>query len=1223
MKKRLFKLKKDSIVLILLIVRTTGWSCTVQICKYDTYRPDVKAEVKEEESKVKPAGSTSNPSQSSTVTPKNNSRNSHSSTGSTSDCSNTLTNCRNNQTETAAKKGFPSPQVPYPCYTALNHKERVAYLQSLKKKNCHTAPQDLMTKVQNEVSEFMKYLQDVSKVCADNYKYVPTGAARYLEEYFKACSDHMMGFPQIYSIQEITSLTSGKYVSNISLNFEKQLLAMGNIEIVENKILPDKAQLSVDYDSVSSVIAPFKKAKHFHRAISSDRNAEKLSATYEPHVCLAKEAFLQLLNNSSGFTEAWELPVWVKENPGKGSTPSKTVYIDPPLLKTQMTWRERSHLFHEESVKLAYKKTGSKPVFFLATEDFSSTTDFVPEERSSRAVVSFEDTSIDFEVDVTDLESFGESYQPNKKVKGKDESKALSKNQTVGLSNAKSGLDKSAVTEASTSKDIPLLSPTLPEKELKEETVKTDAEDSSVDNTAKEMLIAVSEDPAYNSSSVEEYSSSDCPRAKRLRQGSVYSLDHSIDSDEERLIIDHPGSPLNCLAKKTQMAPPTPEGANDSINDQTSDATMPLSPTTAAKGAKKGTKRPRVSGDCDQLGHILRMQNAMLKSAISKGQKAQTSECRPPEPKVNNNPHSLVKPCVSSYLESGEGLDEEAATPIIPGPEVKKKRLLRDELLASAEDEADYEAPEEGSVLYKLYSLLDVLLMVRSTVEIAHPRHDQGTFRAVPVQVLPKLEYQLCYGGESLTHTEACLLWGEHLLHSSTASFIGRINAHTSTMVQLQELSADWIQKTSCDFRPARCLNTLHHILKKVMGLQEGRYLLGHKPGEAFVTIFKASEGKKPSRSIYDLQAVHCGPPVFPLDAKVPWVPLDPFHLMPFHQKHNRPPCIFPPCPHPQHKNSEPTYPTVVPAPDFDPDKDAARIETAIKTKGVDEQTIIQILTKRTYSQRREIAFAYERRAKKDMISALKGALSGSLETVILGLMKSTAQYDASEIKASIKGLGTDEESLIEILCSRSTSELLEIKKVYKELFKKDLEKDVAGDTSGDFAKLLLALVEAKRAEPSNVVDYEKIDEDARALYDAGVKRKGTDVKTWIAIMSERSVPHLQKVFERYKSYSPYDMQESIRKEVKGDLEKSFLTLVQCFENKQLYFANRLSDAMKSKGAKEKVVTRIMVSRCEVDLKKIRSEFKTQFGKSLYQTIAEHTKGDYQTALLSLCAGDD
>lgn len=30
----------------------------------------------------------------------------------------------------------------------------------------------------------------------------------------------------------------------------------------------------------------------------------------------------------------------------------------------------------------------------------------------------------------------------------------------------------------------------------------------------------------------------------------------------------------------------------------------------------------------------------------------------------------------------------------------------------------------------------------------------------------------------------------------------------------------------------------------------------------------------------------------------------------------------------------EPTYPTVLPARDFDPDKDSARIETAIKTKG-------------------------------------------------------------------------------------------------------------------------------------------------------------------------------------------------------------------------------------------------------------------------------------------------
>lgn len=57
--------------------------------------------------------------------------------------------------------------------------------------------------------------------------------------------------------------------------------------------------------------------------------------------------------------------------------------------------------------------------------------------------------------------------------------------------------------------------------------------------------------------------------------------------------------------------------------------------------------------------------------------------------------------------------------------------------------------------------------------------------------------------------------------------------------------------------------------------------------------------------------------------------------------------------------------------------------------------------------------------------------------------------------------------------------------------------------------------------------------------------------------MTEWSVCHLQKVFDRYKSYNHYDMLESI-KEVKGNLENAFLNLVQCIQNKPLYFANQL-----------------------------------------------------------------
>lgn len=50
------------------------------------------------------------------------------------------------------------------------------------------------------------------------------------------------------------------------------------------------------------------------------------------------------------------------------------------------------------------------------------------------------------------------------------------------------------------------------------------------------------------------------------------------------------------------------------------------------------------------------------------------------------------------------------------------EEILSQDLQAGAEDEQDYEAPEEGNLLYKLYSLQDLLLMVRSSVSLTHTR---------------------------------------------------------------------------------------------------------------------------------------------------------------------------------------------------------------------------------------------------------------------------------------------------------------------------------------------------------------------------------------------------------------------------------------------------------------------------------------------------------------------
>ncbi|KAI5625263.1 annexin A1 [Silurus asotus] len=312
---------------------------------------------------------------------------------------------------------------------------------------------------------------------------------------------------------------------------------------------------------------------------------------------------------------------------------------------------------------------------------------------------------------------------------------------------------------------------------------------------------------------------------------------------------------------------------------------------------------------------------------------------------------------------------------------------------------------------------------------------------------------------------------------------------------------------------------------------------------------------------------------------------------------------------------------TVTPFPAFNPAGDAAVLDKAIKTKGVDEDTIIEVLVKRTNEQRQQIKAAYQKAAGKPLDVALKAALKGELEDVVLALLCTPAQYDAHELKLAMKGLGTDEDTLVEILASRTNKEIRDLKNAYKEAFKKDLEADIKSDTSGHFRDGLLALCKAARSEDPNV-NAELADKDARDLYEAGEKRKGTDCGVFINILISRSAPQLRKVFDCYSKYSKVDVAKAIDLELKGDIENLLISVVKCAGSKPAYFAEKLNLAMKGSGYKAKILTRIMVSRSEIDMVQIKKEYKTKYGKTLYKDILDDTKGDYEKILLALCGSD-
>uniref|UniRef100_A0A3P9IY69 Annexin n=1 Tax=Oryzias latipes TaxID=8090 RepID=A0A3P9IY69_ORYLA len=307
---------------------------------------------------------------------------------------------------------------------------------------------------------------------------------------------------------------------------------------------------------------------------------------------------------------------------------------------------------------------------------------------------------------------------------------------------------------------------------------------------------------------------------------------------------------------------------------------------------------------------------------------------------------------------------------------------------------------------------------------------------------------------------------------------------------------------------------------------------------------------------------------------------------------------------------------------DFDPTVDAETLYNAMKGIGSDKEAILDLVTARSNAQRQEIIGAYKCSFGKDLIEDLKYELTGKFERLIVSLMRTPAYLDAKEIHDAVKGVGTNERCLIEILASRNNKQTQDMVAAYKDAYGRDMEEDIITDTSGHFKKMLVVLIQGTRDE-SGVVDADLVQQDAQDLYEAGEAQWGTDEAKFIMILGNRSVTHLRMVFDEYEKVAEMSIEDSIKNELSGDFERLMLAVVQCIRSVPMFFAKRLYKAMKGLGTADNTLIRIMISRSEIDMLDIRECFRLRYEKSLYNMIKDDTSGDYKRTLLNLCGGDD
>lgn len=224
------------------------------------------------------------------------------------------------------------------------------------------------------------------------------------------------------------------------------------------------------------------------------------------------------------------------------------------------------------------------------------------------------------------------------------------------------------------------------------------------------------------------------------------------------------------------------------------------------------------------------------------------------------------------------------------------------------------------------------------------------------------------------------------------------------------------------------------------------------------------------------------------------------------------------------------------------------------------------------------------------------------------------ATEDAATLRKAMKGLGTDEDTIIDILTSRSNRQRQSIEAEFKREYGRDLIEDLKDELGGTFESLMVALIRTP---------YEFLGHELNKAMDG----MGTDDEALVEILAPLNPVQVQELVAFYEEKYGRPLAEHLCSETSGHFRRLLTLIITGVRDPPNAVdpglaaeqAASLFDAgAGTMGTDEEVFNRIFSHCSFAQLRLIFEEYKNLTGKTIEQAVKSEMNGDLLAGLLAI-----